>query len=122
MSSSRQPGPALAGYLARNGFTPAPGHPTWYDHHTPAGIIRVVPDEEAETYLIALTPDIACRYQAMFHHGTPDAVIIAAVKAALRLEPDAPGRAAQATPHAGPLPGTRAGGGPPEGRQASDHR
>jgi hypothetical protein len=110
MSSSRQSGPTLAGYLAKNGFTPAPGHPTWHDCPTTGGVIRVVCDEETETYLIALTPYVACRYQAMFHVGMPDAVIIAAVKAALRLEPGRLGRLAPAAPGAGRPPRTGPGG------------
>ena len=109
MSSSRQSRPTLTDYLAENGFTPAPGHPTWHDHPTPGGIIRVVCDEETETYLIALTPNIVCRCQAMFHVGMPDAVIIAAVKAALRLEPDAQPGQPRPAPGAGRPPRTRAG-------------
>ena len=105
ISRLRQAGPALAGYLAAHGFTPAPGQPTWHDCRTPDGIIRVVCEDGAETYLISLTPAIACRYKAMFHVGTPAAVIIAAVQAALSLPPDDgtdPSQAASA-----PKPATR---------------
>jgi hypothetical protein len=47
----------------------------------------VVHEPGGETQLIALTPALACQYKAMFYSGTPDAVIIAAVQAALGLRP-----------------------------------
>ena len=116
MSSSRQSGPTLAGYLAKNGFTPAPGHPTWHDlpdhRRRHQGRLRRgnrdLPDRP--------DPDVACRYQAMFHVGMPDAVIIAAVKAALRLEPT-PRPAWPRPPRARDgLPGPGPAGMPEEGR------
>ncbi len=51
-----------------------------------------------ETLLISLAPHSICRYKALFSAGTPDAVIIAAVHAALSPPPDAgtqPSRAAR---------------------------
>jgi hypothetical protein len=53
-------------------FRRAPGH-------------RVVSEPEEETQLITLDPHSACLYKVTFHVGTPDAVIIAAVEAALAL-------------------------------------
>jgi hypothetical protein len=81
--STSQP---LDAYLRGHGFTPAPGHATWLDHPTADGMtIRVVCEPEEETQLIALAPHSVCLYKAMFYAGTPDAVIIAAVEAALIL-------------------------------------
>jgi hypothetical protein len=94
--------PTLAEYLAAHGFAPAPGHPTWHDHPAPDGTIRVVCEPGEETQLISLSPAVGCRYKAMFYVGTPDAVIIAAVRAALRLPPDARTQ----PPRAAPMRGT----------------
>jgi hypothetical protein len=97
--STSQP---LDAYLRGHGFTPAPGHATWLDHPTADGMtIRVVCEPEEETQLIALAPHSVCLYKAMFYAGTPDAVIIAAVQAALRLPPDAASQPPQAAPGRG---------------------
>lgn len=81
--STSQP---LNAYLRGHGFTPAPGHDTWLDHSAADGTtIRVVCPPGEETQLIALAPHLVCLYKAMFYVGTPDAVIIAAVEAALTL-------------------------------------
>jgi hypothetical protein len=92
----------LAEYLAAHGFAPTPGHPTWHDHHAPDGIIRVVCEPGEETQLISLSPAVGCRYKVTFYVGTPDAVIIAAVRASLRLPPDAGTQPPRATPGRGP--------------------
>lgn len=84
--SNRRP-PTLLEYLIEHDFAPV-AEGTWFDHHTRDGIIRVVHQPGEEAQLIGLTPAIACRFKVMFHAGTPDAVIIAAVRAALRLPPD----------------------------------
>jgi hypothetical protein len=97
MSSNRRP-PTLLEYLIEHDFAPV-AEGTWFDHDTGDGIIRVVYQLGVETQLISLTPAICCRFKVMFYVGTPDAVIIAAVRAALRLPPDAgtqPSRAAPA--------------------------
>jgi hypothetical protein len=97
-SRPRRAEPTLAEYLAAHGFAAAPGRPTWHDHRTPDGIIRVVHEPGEETQLISLSPAIGCRYKAMFYTGTPDAVIIAAVQAALSLPPDAGTQPSRAAP------------------------
>jgi hypothetical protein len=84
--SSRRP-PTLLEYLIEHDFTPV-AEGTWFDHQNGDGIIRVVCQPGEETQLIALTPAIGCRFKVMFYTGVPDAVIIAAVRAALRLSPD----------------------------------
>ena len=40
MTSSQPPG--ISEYLARNGFTPNPGNPTWLDRETAQRILRVL--------------------------------------------------------------------------------
>jgi hypothetical protein len=86
--STSQP---LDTYLRGHGFTPAPGHDTWLDHPAAGGTtIRVVCAPGEETQLIALAPRLICLYKAMFYVGTPDAVIIAAVEAALPLTQTGP--------------------------------
>ena len=82
MTSSRQL-PDLDRYLARHGFAPHPVNSTWLDRSTGPGIIRVVREPEEETQLICLAPHSVCLYKATFSPGTPDAVVIAAVEAAL---------------------------------------
>jgi hypothetical protein len=116
MSSNRRP-PTLLEYLIEHDFAPV-AEGTWFDHHTGDGIIRVVHQPGEETQLISLTPAIGCRFKVMFYVGTPDAVIIAAVRAALRLPPDvrapaAPGRPQARDGHPGHQP---AGPRPREGR------
>ena len=93
MTSSSQP-PDLDRYLAHHGFRPQTSHSTWLDRDNGQYVIRVVREPEEQTQLICLAPRSACVYQAVFSLGTPDAVIIAAVEAALspaprrRLAPD----------------------------------
>ena len=92
----------LGQYLERRGFTPNPGNPTWLDRATGHAVIRIVCQPGEETQLIALTPRGACLYKAMFYAGTPDAVINAAVEAALTLaqpEPAAPSGPAGSAGH-----------------------
>ena len=86
MSSSRPP--TLLEYLIEHDFVPA-AEGTWFDYDTGDGIIRVVYQPGEETQLISLTSAIGCRFKVMFYVGTPDAVIIVAVRAALRLPADA---------------------------------
>jgi hypothetical protein len=73
----------LASYLSGQGFTPHPDNRTWLDRRSGHQIIRVLHEPEEATLLICLTPRSACLYEAVFSPGTPDAVIIAAVEAAL---------------------------------------
>jgi len=86
MTSSSQP-PDLDRYLARHGFRPQASHSTWLDRDNGQHVIRVVREPEEQTQLICLAPCSACVYQAVFSLGTPDAVIIAAVEAALSPAP-----------------------------------
>jgi hypothetical protein len=83
MTSSSQP-PDLDRYLARHRFRPHGSHSTWLDRDNGQHVIRVVREHGEHTQLIFLTPRSGCVYQAAFSLGTPDAVIIAAVQAALR--------------------------------------
>jgi hypothetical protein len=86
MTSSSQP-PDLDRYLARHRFRPHASNSTWLDRDNGQHVIRVVREHEEQTQLICLAPRSACVYQAAFSLGTPDAVIIAAVQAALRPAP-----------------------------------
>ena len=83
MTSSSGQLPDLDRYLARHGFAPHPVTSAWLDRGTGQGIIRVVREPEEQTQLICLAPHGICLYQAAFSLGTPDAMIIAAVEAAL---------------------------------------
>lgn len=98
MSSSRPP--TLLEYLIEHDFRPQ-AEGTWFDHHTADGITRVVYQPGEETQLISLTPAIGCRFKVMFYTVTPDAMIIAAIRAALRLPPDAGPQPPRATPGRG---------------------
>ena len=100
MSSSNRRLPTLLEYLIEHDFVPQ-AEGTWFDHDTGDGIIRVVCEPGEETQLISLSPAAGCRYKAMFYAGTPDAVIIAAVRAALRLPPDARTQPSRAAPMRG---------------------
>jgi len=91
MTSSSQL-PDLDRYLARRGFRPHASHSTWLDRDTGQHIIRVVREPDEPTGLTCLAPSRACLYQAAFSLGTPDAVIIAAVEAALSPPPPQAGR------------------------------
>ena len=94
MTSSSQP-PDLGQYLARRGFAPSPGNPTWLDLDTGQQTVRVLHEPGETTLLYCLAPRRGCLYEAVFSPGTPDAVITAAIEAAL--SPPPPGR-----PAAGP--------------------
>jgi hypothetical protein len=91
MTSSRQL-PELDRYLARRGFRPHPSHSTWLDRDTGPQIIRVLHEPGEATLLYCLDPYSVCLYEAVFGPGTPDAVIIAAIEAALSPPPPKPGR------------------------------
>lgn len=90
ISSSQPPDPGR--YLARRGFAPNPGNPAWLDLGTGQQIIRVLHEPGETTLLYCLTPPSTCLYEAVFSPGTPDAVITAAIDAAL-----SPPRPRQAT-------------------------
>ena len=81
--TSSQP-PDLGQYLARRGFAPSPGNPTWLDLGTGQQTVRVLHEPGETTLLYCLAPRSACLYEAVFSPGTPDTVIIAAIEAALR--------------------------------------
>ena len=100
MTSSSQP-PDLDRYLARHGFRPQASHSTWLDRDNGQHVIRVVREPEEQTQLICLTPRSACVYQAAFSLGTPDAVIIAAVEAALSPAPPQAAGTGPGRPRAG---------------------
>ena len=82
MTSSSQP-PDLGQYLARRSFAPSPGNPTWLDHETGQQTVRVLHEPGEATLLYCLAPRSVCLYEAVFSPGTPDAVITAAIEAAL---------------------------------------
>jgi hypothetical protein len=94
-SSSSQPA-ALGRYLARHGFAPSPADPAWLDLDTGHQVIRVVHQPGETNYLYCLDPRQGCLYEARFSPGTPDAVITAAIGAALT--PPGP---AGTSPHTG---------------------
>ena len=85
-TSSSQP-PDLAQYLARRGFAPNPGNPTWLDLGTGQQTVRVLHKPGETTLLYCLAPHTVCLYEAVFSPGTPDAVITAAIEAALSPPP-----------------------------------
>jgi hypothetical protein len=97
MTSSSQPD-ALGQYLARRGFAPNPGNPTWLDCGTGQQAVRVLHEPGETTLLYCLAPRSVCLYEAVFSPGTPDAVIIAAIEAALR--PPRPTSARRGRPRA----------------------
>ena len=68
----------------------APGW-AWLDHDTGHQVVRVVHEPGETTFLYCLDPHQGCLYEARFSPGTPDAVISAAIGAALR--PPRPGPA-----------------------------
>ena len=94
MASS--PPPDLDRYLARHRFRPQASHSTWLDRDNGQHVLRVTREPGEPAALICLAPSGACLYQAAFSMGTPDAVIIAAVEAALS---PAPPQAAGTGPH-----------------------
>ena len=83
MTTSSQP-TALGQYLARHGFAPNPGNTAWLDRDTGQQVIRILLEPGETTWLYCLDPRRVCLYEARFSPGTPDAVIIAAIKAAFR--------------------------------------
>ena len=101
-TSSSQP-PDLTQYLARRGFAPNPGNPTWLDLGTGQQIVRVLHEPGETTLLYCLAPHTVCLYEAVFSPGTPDTVIIAAIEAALR-----PPRPRPASPRPGRPPASGA--------------
>jgi hypothetical protein len=90
-ASSSQP-PDLGQCLARLGFTPNPGNPAWLDLSTGQQTVRVLHEPGEATLLYCLAPRSACLYEAVFSPGTPDAVITAAIEAALSPPPPPAGR------------------------------
>jgi hypothetical protein len=77
----------LVQYLARRGFTPNPDNPTWLDLGTGKQTVRVLHEPGETTLLYCLAPRSVCLYEAVFSPGTPDAVITAAIEAALSPPP-----------------------------------
>jgi len=91
MTSSSQP-PDLGQYLARRGFAPSPGNLTWLDLGTGQQTVRVLHEPGETTLLYCLAQRSVCLYEAVFSPGTPDAVITAAIEAALSPPPPPAGR------------------------------
>jgi hypothetical protein len=94
VTSSSQPA-GLGRYLARHGFAPSSADPAWLDLDTGQQVIRVVHEPGETTFLYCLDPHQGCLYEARFSPGTPDAVLSAAIGAALsppRPAPASPGR------------------------------
>jgi hypothetical protein len=88
-TSSTQP-PDLTRYLARHGFAPNPGNPTWLEASTGPLTIRVLHQPGETTLLYCLLTRGCCLYEAVFSPGTPDAVVTAAIEAALSTPPPPP--------------------------------
>ena len=74
--------PTVLEYLIEEDFLPQ-REGAWFDRHAGQAVIRVVCEPGAEAELICLAPAGVCQYEIAFSPGTPHAVIIAAVKAAL---------------------------------------
>ena len=74
---------ALGQYLARHGFAPSPGNHAWLDRGTGQQTVRVLHEPGETTLLYCLAPRSVCLYEAVFSPGTPDAVVTAAIDAAL---------------------------------------
>ena len=89
--TSSQP-PDLGQYLARRGFAPSPANPTWLDLGTGQQTVRVLHEPGETTLLYCLAPPGVCLYKAVFSPGTPDAVVTAAIEAALSPPPPQSGR------------------------------
>jgi hypothetical protein len=83
----------LSRYLARRGFTPNPGNPTWLDREAGQQTVRVLHEPGETTLLYCLAPRSVCLWEAVFSPGCPDTVIIAAIEAALSPPPPRPDRA-----------------------------
>jgi len=100
MTSSSKPA-GLGQYLARHGFAPGPGSPTWLERGTGQQTVRVLHEPGEATLLYCLDAHGVCLYEAVFSPGTPDTVITAAIETAL-----SPGRPGAATAGRGrPRPG-----------------
>ena len=100
MTSSSQP-PDLGQYLARRGFAPNPGNPTWLDLGTGQQTVRVLHEPGETTLLYCLDSHGVCLYEAVFSPGTPYAVLNAAIGAALRTPPPQSVRLRPGRPRAG---------------------
>jgi hypothetical protein len=100
MTSSSKPA-VLGQYLARRGFAPSPGNPTWLDLDTGHQTLRVLHEPGETTLLYCLAPRSVCLYEAVFSPGTPDAVITAAIEAALSPPPPRPATARPGQPRDG---------------------
>jgi hypothetical protein len=95
--------PDLTQYLARRGFAPNPGNPTWLDLDTGQQVVRVLHKPGETTLLYCVDPRQGCLYEAVFSPGTPNAVITATIEAALRTPPPPPPASQTRTrPAAGP--------------------
>lgn len=95
-SSSNQPD-ALSQYLVRSGFTPNSDNPAWLDHETTQQTVRVLHPPGETTQLYCLDLRSWCLYEATFSPGTPDAVLTAAIEAALNPPPARQRRTRQPT-------------------------
>ena len=91
MTSSSQPSD-LGQYLARRGFAPNSGNPAWLDLSAGQQVVRILHEPGETTLLYCLAPRSVCLYEAVFSPGTPDAVITAAIQAALSSSPPAAGQ------------------------------
>jgi hypothetical protein len=91
----------LASNLARHGSAPNPGNPAWLGRDTGQQTIRVLHEPGQTALPYCLDPHRGRLYEAVFRPGTPDAVIIAAIEAALSPSPPQAGRgqSRQATGH-----------------------
>jgi hypothetical protein len=74
--------PTVLEYLIEQDFVPQQ-EGAWFDRHIGQAVIRVVYQPGEETELICLAPAGVGQYKIAFAPGTPHAVTIAAVKAAL---------------------------------------
>jgi hypothetical protein len=74
-------------HLARHRLAPNPGNGNWLDRNTGQQIIRVLHEPGETTLLYCLARQRGCPYEAVFIPGTPDAVIIGAIEAALSPPP-----------------------------------
>jgi hypothetical protein len=99
MTRSSQPRD-LGQYLARRGFAPNPGNPAWLDLGTGQQVVRVLHEPGETTWLYCLAPRSVCLYEAVFSPGTPDAVITAAIEAALSPPPPVAASARPGRPRA----------------------
>ncbi len=79
-------------YLARHRFAPNPCNSAWLVRNTGQQIIRVLHEPGETTLLYRRAPHRGCLYEAVFSPGNPDAVIIAAIEAALSPPPPQAGQ------------------------------